>query len=82
VKDYEVSIFDILKLYIEIITMTESKIKTIREKREIQTTKYFLSFPEDYTKSFLKDNGVRLHNFTKYKKEWFHYQIEYRNLKM
>ena len=25
--------------------MIESKIKTIREKREIQTTKYYISYP-------------------------------------
>lgn len=25
-------------------------------------------------------NGVRLHNFTKYKREWLHDQIEYRDL--
>ena len=27
-----------------------------------------------------KNIGVRLHNFTKYKKEWLHDKIEYRNL--
>ena len=32
--------------------------------------------------NILEDDGVRLHNFTKYKKEWLHHQTKYRNLKM
>ena len=34
----------------------------------------------DQKKYLSEDDG--LHNFTKYKKEWLHYQIEYKNLKM
>jgi hypothetical protein len=34
------------------------------------------------TEGLRKSFGIRLHNFTKYKKEWLHYQIEDRNLKM
>jgi len=62
---------------------TKMETEKIQKLNELWNKSDLLPVITEHDTSIMgSDDGVRLHNFTKYKKEWLHYQSEYRNLKM